>query len=70
MINSHVRYLRRLGTERIKDYINLLLSRYNFGIIEKAYIRQLPEYYNQDCPRMEKFVDIMTELNFWYTLYL
>lgn len=70
MINNHVEYLRKFGTERIKDFSNFLLKKYNIGFIEKEYVRQLPEYYQDDCNRMKEFIKIMTELNLWSTLYL
>ena len=70
MINNYISYLRKFGLIRIQDYSNFLLKNYKLGPIEKAYIKQLPEYYKQDCPRMEVFINIMTENNLWYTMYL
>lgn len=70
MINNHIDYLRKFESIRIKDYTEFLLNNFNFSVIEKAYIRQLSEYYKTDCPRMTVFIDIMIELNLWYSLYL
>lgn len=70
MINNYVSYLCKFGTVRIQKYRDSLLKRFEFGPIEKAYIKQLPEYYKQNCPRMEVFIKIMTENNLWYTMYL
>lgn len=70
MIREYINYLRKFGTERIKDYADFLLKKGGLGFIEKEYIRQLPEYYQEDCGRMKEFIKIMTEANLWYTLYL
>ena len=70
MINSYVQYLRKFGIERIKDYADLLLKKGGLSFIEKEYVRQLPEYYQEDCGRMKEFISIMTESSLWYTLYL
>lgn len=70
MINNYVIYLRKFGTERIKNYADLLLRKGGLGFIEKEYVRQLPEYYQEDCGRMKEFINIMTESNLWSTLYL
>ena len=70
MINNYVEYLRKFGSVRIQNYSIFLLEKFDFNLIEKAYIRQLPEYYKENCIRMEEFVKIMTESNLWYTLYL
>ena len=70
MINNYVSYLRKFGTVRIQKYRDALLKRSEFGPIEKAYIKQLPEYYKEDCGRMDMFIEIMTETNLWYTFYL
>ena len=70
MINNYVEYLRKFGSVRIQNYSIFLLEKFDFNLTEKAYIRQLPEYYKENCIRMEEFVKIMTESNLWYTLYL
>lgn len=70
MINNHIDYLHKFGSIRIKDYAEFLLNKFDLSVIEKAYVRQLPEYYKTDCPRMTVFIDIMIELNLWYSLYL
>lgn len=70
MIRGYINYLQKFGTERIKHYSDFLLKYFNLSPIEKEYIRQLPEYYLEDCSRRQAFIDIMTELNLWYTLYL
>ena len=70
MINNHVEYLRKFGSIRIQNYSDFLLKTCDFNTTQKAYIRQLPEYYKEDCIRMEGFIKMMSELNLWYTLYL
>lgn len=70
MLKQHLEYLSKFGSDRIQEYTDFLLRIFNFAPIEKAYIKQLPEYYRYECPRKEKFIEIMTKLNLWYTLYL
>ena len=70
MLKQHLEYLSKFGSVRIQKYTDFLLKTFKLGTIEKAYIKQLPEYYRDECPRKEKFIEIMSELNLWYTLYL
>ena len=70
MLEQHLEYLSKFGSIRIQKYSEFLLKHSALGTIERAYIKQLPEYYNEDCIRKQKFIEIMTELNLWYTLYL
>lgn len=70
MLKIYLEYLSKFGSVRIQKYTDFLLKCFNLSPIEKEYIRQLPEYYLESCSRREVFIDIMTELNLWYTLYL
>lgn len=70
MLKQYLEYLSKFGSIRIQRYTHFLLNNFKLGVIEKGYISVLPEYYKEDCYKRQKFIEIMTELNLWYTLYL
>ena len=70
MIQEHINYLRKFGTERIKLYVKYLLETFKFSSGQEEFIKEFPNYYKTDCPELLIFTKIFTLKNLWYTLYL
>lgn len=70
MINNHIKYLSKFGTERIKDYTKFLLSFPDLTEYDKEFIALLPRNNVIGNATFEIICDIITKHNLWYTIYL
>ena len=70
MINKHIQYLSKFGTERIRNYSKFLLNTYKFNYIQQKFIEDLPKYYKANDGKLLVFQKIMNYKNLWYTIYL